>query len=1211
MDRGEHSDRSSKRSESINKIMFSNLWKKINNFFRHLWPQATRSRVLLVVAVLAVVLVPMMVLGQTTPPTTGQIAVGGGFLGGTIDVIVWAIVHILLWLSNLCIQMSIFFLGFVITIAGYNNYLDSAAVNFGWVMVRDIANMGFVIVLLVIAFGTILGAEQYEWKRMLVKLVSAAVLVNFSRVICALIIDVAQVVMTTFLNGIAATAAGNLVNAFNLTKILQLSQQANVSDPSVFVAAAAGLGFTAMLMVTMGIICAILVMRVISLWILIVLSPIAFAVSALPQTEGYASEWWSQFNNNVMSGPLILFFLWLSFITVGNGDVIQNIQAGQSGNGIQSAGDQNNGLSAGGSAGVTQAMEWNSMAGYFIALGMLYIGIQKTQELGVYGSGMLSNAVDFAKSVATTATGVAAGMALYEKVGGVQGALEYAPGVGMAKRFGQSIYHRAELGLGKVGEWRNEKAKELEESWYKGGADGKGQTTFGSIGGKLLSSFIETRGRADKKVEDWKEAAERQHEIVEKEYSTSSAGGGVAKLATTARLKLVERKSEAKKEEKLQKAVAALQKEVTDDPNMKLLKDNAHEIEENKKVMEEAKKKEAEASKAGDAAGVQKAQAEFKAAEDKNKELKEAGKKIEKELSKKTAFATLKAEESGHVVHEESSLQENRLKEEFEHTAAGGEVLRRMEAAKGEIQAIQKRMSTAQVKMQLKLLQQKDNESWIKAQAASDAQDIAFAGWRQSMLSQERDRRASQSQEGMSAIEKEERERDGVEGEEELEARKKEAQIKSQALGVAEKKIAEIVAGNGSEKEKAERIKEAIRALPADLVGVFSELMQRDNKEVVSGAASKVEGERKKFDQTANPDEKSTEKITLKNKKEVDIGRIVAEQKKKIPERNKRIRDRIEAIARGEQKLPSKHGVAGGHGSEGGDHGHGDDIEVEIAAGFAETQKWQNQILENRTKGALQESVMQAVIGNKQGINFPNDAARKSLEPILSACKGMDRNQMLKALKDRTKAIADKLAKNETSEGKEGYRGSQEFRMDQVFTHALSQLIQTERFFDDPQGLAENTIINEVNKDFEDLIKVAKTQGRNGVVELEGLRDLFHQEGENAKKQSLYRSKERVRTGYTDFKQLLGRAGSDGQKEKVLKILKRVAGDKGISSLGNTWASASGKVGIASSLATAFREMGEVDTKDLSEEQIKSYIEAMALYQDSDPDFKASINSIN
>ncbi|MBI5729277.1 MAG: hypothetical protein HY983_03515 [Candidatus Magasanikbacteria bacterium] len=326
----------------------------------------------------------------------------------TPDSLLWLFSKILLSISRLFLSITIFILTFVIEIASYNGYLSSTAVSVGWVMVRDITNMGFVIILLIIAFGTILGLEQYEWKKLLVKFVMAAILVNFSRIICGVIIDIAQVVMTTFVNGVAATAGGNLINAFNLDKIQSLSQNGGqLNDSSVFLAAVGAITFSAIVMATMGVFLFMLLARMVVLWTLIVLSPLAFVLSVIPQTQKYAQEWWSEFGANVVTGPVLLFFIWLSFVTVGSGNVHDDIQKYvPESNKL----NETEATAVGGSAssGVSKAMTWNSMANFAIAIGMLMVGAKAAQQLGGVGGAWAGGAIDFGKKVAMVASGVAA-----------------------------------------------------------------------------------------------------------------------------------------------------------------------------------------------------------------------------------------------------------------------------------------------------------------------------------------------------------------------------------------------------------------------------------------------------------------------------------------------------------------------------------------------------------------------------------------------------------------------------------------------------------------------------------------------------------------------------------------------------------------------------------------------------------------------------------
>jgi len=311
--------------------------------------------------------------------------------------------RMILYVAQIMLQIAMFGLAFVIQIAGYNGYLDSVAVNVGWVLVRDITNMFFVVVLLLVAFGTILGLEQYEWKKMLVKFFFAAIIVNFSRTICGLIIDIAQVVMVTFVNGIAATAGGNLINALGLTNIFSLSSDASYSggaiDYQIFGAAVAAVTFSAITMAMMFVFVYMLAARLIVLWILIVLSPIAFVFSIIPQTEKYASQWWSEFGNYVIVGPVVVFFMWLAFAVVGGGNVQEEIanysqvpDANKRLDGVQNI--------------VSKAMDWNNMANFVIGIGILLVGAKTAQSLGTIGGSAMSNATDFGKKVATIASGV-------------------------------------------------------------------------------------------------------------------------------------------------------------------------------------------------------------------------------------------------------------------------------------------------------------------------------------------------------------------------------------------------------------------------------------------------------------------------------------------------------------------------------------------------------------------------------------------------------------------------------------------------------------------------------------------------------------------------------------------------------------------------------------------------------------------------------------
>lgn len=383
-----------------------------------------------IVAVLFAVFVVAHPVGAQTDGMISQFA--NGLINGLSSLLVQ--------IAAIFIQLTIFALKFFIEIAGYNNYIDADIVKLGWNMVRDVANMFFVVVLLVIAFGTILGLEQYEWKKTLVKLIMAAFLVNFSNLICQVIIDTAQVFTITFLNAVAGAAGGNLIKMFNLDEIYKISYVG--ADPNglpiqLFGGAVMTVIFAGMAMFTVGAYLIVIIARMVVLWTLMILSPLAFLFSALPNTQSYAQEFWNEFIHHVIVAPVMVFFLWLAFATFGGGDVVQqNIEKNHPliiDGGIvpiTQATDTNNQALG---ASFSEAASWENMANFAVAIAFLWIGIERVQKLGVVGGGIVSGAISFGKNVATLASGYAVGRWLAKGGTGLVGRAFKSTGKGVYK----------------------------------------------------------------------------------------------------------------------------------------------------------------------------------------------------------------------------------------------------------------------------------------------------------------------------------------------------------------------------------------------------------------------------------------------------------------------------------------------------------------------------------------------------------------------------------------------------------------------------------------------------------------------------------------------------------------------------------------------------------------------------------------------------------
>lgn len=284
----------------------------------------------------------------------------------------------------------------LIKVASYNEFVNSGAVVNGWVIMRDVVNMFFIVILLVIAFATIFNVNEYKYQAMLPRLLIMAVVINFSRTICGIFIDIGQVVMLTFVNGFRAAAGGNFVNALRINELLKFDEKAvNVegTEPNlgyIFVGFILAAIMATITVIVMAAIVMILVMRIVILWFLVVLSPLAFLASVWPSSrikQKYAT-WWDMFLDNIMVGPLLAFFLWLSLLVLGSGDIGNQINTGS---GIPTPPGED--VSAETRVGITSIGTEQNMISYIIGIGMLLGSLYMAQSMRSAGSGIAGAAL--------------------------------------------------------------------------------------------------------------------------------------------------------------------------------------------------------------------------------------------------------------------------------------------------------------------------------------------------------------------------------------------------------------------------------------------------------------------------------------------------------------------------------------------------------------------------------------------------------------------------------------------------------------------------------------------------------------------------------------------------------------------------------------------------------------------------------------------------
>lgn len=194
----------------------------------------------------------------------------------------------------------------------------------------NLCNMLYLFVLIYIAIKAMFGSSNT--RNLLTKLVIAALLTNFGLVLAGVVIDFSQVAMYTVWDGIKGTG-----NAFapgskildNLQNGLEVGRSSTMVSsffdesmkfltmPITYalteIIKISGLIFLSLaLIVTLVSVTIILMIRVILLWVLLILTPVAFLFSILPQTEKYWDLWLETLTKYAFTGPILVFFLWLA-----------------------------------------------------------------------------------------------------------------------------------------------------------------------------------------------------------------------------------------------------------------------------------------------------------------------------------------------------------------------------------------------------------------------------------------------------------------------------------------------------------------------------------------------------------------------------------------------------------------------------------------------------------------------------------------------------------------------------------------------------------------------------------------------------------------------------------------------------------------------------------------------------------------------------------
>ncbi|MFZ2072839.1 MAG: hypothetical protein WA101_00550 [Minisyncoccia bacterium] len=276
-----------------------------------------------------------IIVGSSTTTTTSEpppydlsctLMEGWDGIAGCVAAFLY---HIVWQVSAWVARLAGSFLDFFVYYSTNGDSYTSIFIVKAWGAIRDIANIFFIVALIYIALTTILGLGVANNKKLIGYIVVIALLINFSMFFTQVIIDSSNILAKVFYNQIkpvnengqelSAGAGGQvsisvgLIKGFNPQAIIT-NQQDYLNNRGMFIFITLLLIAITLYTAYMFFIVAILfVGRVVSLWISMIFSPLAFASYTVPfDIPGFGhKKWWDDLLKACFLAPIFIFFLYI------------------------------------------------------------------------------------------------------------------------------------------------------------------------------------------------------------------------------------------------------------------------------------------------------------------------------------------------------------------------------------------------------------------------------------------------------------------------------------------------------------------------------------------------------------------------------------------------------------------------------------------------------------------------------------------------------------------------------------------------------------------------------------------------------------------------------------------------------------------------------------------------------------------------------------
>ncbi len=194
-----------------------------------------------------------------------------------------------------------------------------------WTVFRNLADAFFVLIFFIVIFGTSLGLDNYTVKKILPRLIAAAVLIQFSYVLVGFMVDISNVLGVGIDSLMAAaTHPGTHIGNSGVTQAAGVVEALAIVSGAIAVNAffALGLAIPLLLMIgsaVLGILAVLITLqiRIIIIDILIVIGPLAILLWVLPNTEKYFNMWRETLIKLLLMFPIIaLLFAVANLISI-------------------------------------------------------------------------------------------------------------------------------------------------------------------------------------------------------------------------------------------------------------------------------------------------------------------------------------------------------------------------------------------------------------------------------------------------------------------------------------------------------------------------------------------------------------------------------------------------------------------------------------------------------------------------------------------------------------------------------------------------------------------------------------------------------------------------------------------------------------------------------------------------------------------------------